>query len=59
MGPWELTETEAPTKEYQGLDLAPPTPTFVADVQLGLHAGPLKIGAGAIADSVACQNGLQ
>jgi hypothetical protein len=28
--------------------------TFVADVTLGLHVGPLTIGEGAISDSVAC-----
>ena len=35
------------------LDIDPPY-TFVADVQLGLHMGPLTIGAGAVSDSVAC-----
>jgi len=42
----------------QGLDLTPhPTPTcntYVADMQLGLHLGPLTIGAGAVSGSVAC-----
>lgn len=42
----------------QELNLALPLPpdldTFVPDVQLDLHVGPLTIGAGAVSDSVAC-----
>ena len=29
--------------------------TFVADVQFGLHVGPLTIGVGAVSDFVACR----
>ena len=35
LGPWDITETEPPTK-----DLGPNT--YVADVQLTLHVVPLK-----------------
>ena len=39
LGPWGLTETEPPTKEHAGAK--PRLPTFVTDVQLGLHMSPL------------------
>ena len=54
---WELPETEPPTKMHtRALDSPTPTPycTYVAVVQLGLHAGPLTTGAGAYTDSAAC-----
>ena len=48
-----LTEIEPPTKEHPW---AGPRPhhKFVADVQLGLLAGLLTIGVGAVSDTVAC-----
>ena len=49
----ELTETELPTKEHAGTRPSPPhAPIFVADVQVGLHVGPLTIGEDAVSDSV-------
>ena len=41
-----LTEPGPPTREHTG---AGPGPyTFVANVQLGLHVGPLTSGVGAV-----------
>ena len=53
LDPWGLIETEPPTKEHVG---AGGPYIFVADVQLGLHMGPLTSGAGAVSDldTVAC-----
>ena len=48
-----LTQPEPPTiipKNMQGLDRGPYT---FADVQLGLHVGPLKLGVGTVSNSVA------
>jgi hypothetical protein len=53
LSPWELTETEATTKEHSGAGSSStccPTP-FVVDMQLGLHVGPLTIGAGAASEN--------
>ena len=42
-----------PKKEYA--EARPRSPnTFVADVQLGLHVGPLSIEPRAVSDSVVC-----
>ena len=57
---WGLTETD-PTKRHALAGPSPifnpffPTPhTYVADVQLGLHAGPPTTGVEAVLYSVAC-----
>ena len=45
--PWRLTEIRPPTKEScKGWTYTPYT--FVEDVQLSLHMGPLSIGSGAV-----------
>lgn len=46
------TEAEPPTKVH--VWTRPRPCTFVADVQLVVHAGPLTTGAGAVSHSVAC-----
>lgn len=50
----DLREAESPTKEHAGAGPRPLPPTFVVDVQHGLHGGPLTTGAWAVSDSVAC-----
>lgn len=40
LDPWELPETEPPTKEHTWAGPRLPC-TYVADVQLGLHVGSL------------------
>jgi hypothetical protein len=49
LDPWGLPETEPPTKEQAWAGPGPPH-TYVADVQLSLHAGPPTTGAGAYPD---------
>ena len=44
-----LTETEPPTKTMYGLDLAH-LHTYVAGMELGLHVGPITIGALEVSD---------
>jgi hypothetical protein len=57
-GPWVIHRLNHQPKSMQELNLALPLPpdldTFVPDVQLDLHVGPLTIGAGTVSDSVAC-----
>ena len=43
-----LTEIEWPTKAHA--QTSPRPPTYVADVQLGLHRGPPTIGVGTVSD---------
>ena len=48
-----LPETEPPTKDHTWAGPRPPC-TYVADVQLGLHADLPTAAAGAVSDFVAC-----
>jgi len=55
LNPWEVSETEPPTKEHTWAGPRPPPLfTFVADVQLSLHVGPQPMGAVAVPKAVAC-----
>jgi hypothetical protein len=54
LDPWGFSETEPPTKEHQGCIKDPP-PSYVADVQLGLHVDPQTTENGAVLKAVACQ----
>jgi hypothetical protein len=53
MGPWGLTKIKPPTKEHAAAGPSPPY-TFVANVQLCLHAGPLTIVVESVSDFAAC-----
>jgi len=44
LDPWELSETEPPTKEHTMAGSRPPS-TYVADLQLSLHVGSPTTGA--------------
>ena len=52
LGPWQLTETEPPTKELAWA--GPRAPPVLERCATDLHVGPLTIGGGAVSDSVAC-----
>ena len=54
LDPWGLPETEPPTKEHAQAGPCHSTPTYVTDVQLGLHADPPTTGVRAVPDSVIC-----
>ena len=52
--PQELTETESIINQRARMGWTQAPYTYVTDVQLGLHVGPLTAGTGAVSDSVAC-----
>jgi hypothetical protein len=53
LDPWELPETESPTKEQAGSGPRPPA-YHVAYKQLGLHEGSPTTAARAVPESTAC-----
>lgn len=50
---WNILGTEPPSKQNAWAGARPPY-SYVADAQFILHVGPLKAGANAVSDSVAC-----
>ena len=55
LGPWELTETQPPTKEQERLNLDP-LPTC-SKCTTWSSPGPLTIGVWTVSDSIACHLG--
>lgn len=51
LDPWELSETEPPTKEHTQAGPRPPR-SYVADMKLGLHVSPPTTGVGTVPKAI-------